>query len=259
MKGWLFSVSWDVATAKSKQLLPDLHKAMITGMCVTEKGDLITVSWDDHLRITPQAADSLPAVSCKLPSQPQGLAASSNGEVVVVACDKHLAVYTKGTLTEIPTEYNSSCVALSKDGRILAVGGQDSNVHMYKLIGKTLSEVKKISHSSPITAISFSDNEQFLVVTDQARKVTAIFGFFICQMSVCRSFLIRFSRTSSPCFPTPGLSTPPEWSVLPGLQTTPELPRVLWTLISSYGTSKNPRNSQLLSKVLWTCWISPLA
>uniref|UniRef100_A0A8R1DIW0 Actin-interacting protein 1 n=1 Tax=Caenorhabditis japonica TaxID=281687 RepID=A0A8R1DIW0_CAEJA len=166
--------SWEIATGKSNRVFPDVHTTMITGISTTNKGDLFTVSWDDFLKIAPaggSGVDSTKTVSNKLSSQPLGLAVSVDGEVAVAACYKHVAIYSQGKLTEVPINYNSSCVALSGDKQFVAVGGQDSKVHVYKLSGSSLSEVKTISHSAEITAVSFSKNNAFLVATDQSRKV----------------------------------------------------------------------------------------
>uniref|UniRef100_A0A0K0D5H4 WD_REPEATS_REGION domain-containing protein n=1 Tax=Angiostrongylus cantonensis TaxID=6313 RepID=A0A0K0D5H4_ANGCA len=71
--------------------------------------------------------------------------------------------------TELTVSFNPSCVALS--GNLVAVGGQDSKLHVYSLNGTTLVEKKLLSHSSPISSVAFSPNGEFLVATDSGRKV----------------------------------------------------------------------------------------
>lgn len=156
-------------------MFPDVHATMITGIKTTSKGDLFTVSWDDHLKVVPaggSGVDSSKAVANKLSSQPLGLAVSADGDIAVAACYKHIAIYSHGKLTEVPISYNSSCVALSNDKQFVAVGGQDSKVHVYKLSGASVSEVKTIVHPAEITSVAFSNNGAFLVATDQSRKVS---------------------------------------------------------------------------------------
>lgn len=168
------SASWDIATGKSLRVFPDVHTTMITGINATSKGDLVTVSWDDHIKVVPAGSsgvDSTKTISNKLSSQPLGLAVASDGSVAVAACYKHIAIYENGKLTEVPINYNSLCVALSTDKQFVAVGGHDLKVHVYKLSGNSLSEVKAIVHAAEITAVSFSNNGAYLIATDQSRKV----------------------------------------------------------------------------------------
>ncbi|UMM41075.1 hypothetical protein L5515_017498 [Caenorhabditis briggsae] len=166
--------AWETATGKSNRIIPEIHATMITGIKSTSNGNLFTVSWDDHLKVVPaggSSVDSSKVVSAKLSSQPLGLAVSADGHIAVAACYKHVAIYVQGKLTEVPIGFNSSCVALSSDKQLVAVGGQDSKVHLYKLSGSSLSEVKTISHAAEITSVAFSNNGAILVATDQSRKV----------------------------------------------------------------------------------------
>ncbi|KHJ77790.1 WD domain, G-beta repeat protein [Oesophagostomum dentatum] len=90
--------------------------------------------------------------------------------LTVVACSKNVIVFKDEVLsTDLSVSFNPSCIALSKG--IVAVGGQDSKVHIFSLSGTKLSEEKTLPHTSPITGVAFSPNGEYLVATDSGRKV----------------------------------------------------------------------------------------
>ncbi|EFP10794.1 CRE-AIPL-1 protein [Caenorhabditis remanei] len=160
--------SWEISSGQSTRSSP--HSTMITGVKQAANGDLFTVSWDDSLKITPASSDSPKIFS--LPSQPCSLALAD--DVAIVACYKHVAVWSEasGALKENAIEFHSNCVAISADKKIVAVGGKDAKVHVYKLNGDgALEQIKVIEHAAEITSVAFSDNGEFLVATDLGRKV----------------------------------------------------------------------------------------
>ncbi|KAE9417353.1 hypothetical protein Angca_003459 [Angiostrongylus cantonensis] len=164
---------WNVKSGQSKRISPTLHKSQVVGITLRKNGVLVTCAWDDTICFTrgiTEGTDSLPSTSVKLLSQPVGVASSINGDITVVACCKNIFVFQEQKLsTELTVSFNPSCVALS--GNLVAVGGQDSKLHVYSLNGTTLVEKKLLSHSSPISSVAFSPNGEFLVATDSGRKV----------------------------------------------------------------------------------------
>ncbi|KAJ1368086.1 hypothetical protein KIN20_029148 [Parelaphostrongylus tenuis] len=163
---------WNLKTDQSKRI-SRTHKAQVVGMSLRKNGLLTTCAWDDTISFTngiTESTDSLPSTSVKLLSQPVGLASSNNGDLTVVACCKNIFVFQDKKLsTDLPVSFSPTCVAFS--GSLVAVGGQDSKVHIYSLNGTTLAEKKLLSHSSPITSVAFSPNGEFFVATDSGRKV----------------------------------------------------------------------------------------
>ncbi|VDL70965.1 unnamed protein product [Nippostrongylus brasiliensis] len=179
-KNWLFTADfeghltrWEVATGASKRIQPALHKSQVVGLSCGIDGHLITCAWDDTVRFARSVAESADvevSSSVKLPSQPVALAVAEENGLAIVACCKNVLVFVGDKLsTDLPLSYNPSCVAVS--GRLVAIGGQDSKVHIYDLSGTTLAEQTTLSHSSPITSVAFSFNGKYLAATDSGRKV----------------------------------------------------------------------------------------
>ncbi|ULT91762.1 hypothetical protein L3Y34_009433 [Caenorhabditis briggsae] len=156
--------SWDISTGESTRTSP--HTTMITGVKQAPNGDVYTIGWDDNLKIT-DASGGAPRIF-SLPSQPVSLAIAD--DFALIACYKHVAVYTGGKIVENPIDFHASCVAVFKD--TVAVGGKDAKVHVYKLKSDGgLELVKVLEHGAEITSVAFSDNGEYLVATDLARKV----------------------------------------------------------------------------------------
>ncbi|KAL6724207.1 hypothetical protein Aduo_019114 [Ancylostoma duodenale] len=177
-KQWLFTsdfeghiTKWNVSNGESKRISPMLHKSQVVGLSFP-KGVLVSCAWDDTIRFTHDilTSDSPRSTSVKLPSQPLDLASAQEGGLTIVACYKNVLVFKDEQLsTDLSVSFSPSCVALS--GNKVAVGGQDSKVHIFTLSGTKLSEEKTLPHSSPITKVAFSPNGEYLVATDSGRKV----------------------------------------------------------------------------------------
>lgn len=164
---------WNVKSGQSKRISPALHKSQVVGMVLRKNGLLITCAWDDTVCFTrgiTETIDSLSSTTVKLPSQPVGLASTTDSDFTVVACCKNVLLFQDEKLSaELTVSFNPSCVALSYN--LVAIGGQDSKVHVYSLDATTLFEKKLLSHSSPITSVAFSPSGEFFVATNSGRKV----------------------------------------------------------------------------------------
>ncbi|GMT36944.1 hypothetical protein PFISCL1PPCAC_28241 [Pristionchus fissidentatus] len=166
---------WDLASGESKRLSPLLHKAQITGMSITSNGSLLSVGWDDTFQVSDNISaniDSIRPNSTKLSSQPLGLAASADGSVAFAGCLKGVAIFSGGKhLSDHALNFPVTCISYNEAKKLVAVGGQDSKVHIYSFNNAALLEVKVLSHSAPIVSLAFSDGGEFLAATDGARKV----------------------------------------------------------------------------------------
>ncbi|VDO37938.1 unnamed protein product [Haemonchus placei] len=164
---------WNVSNGESFRIQPSLHNSQVVGLTVGRDELLMSCAWDDTVRFTHGAVssnDSIKSTSVKLPSQPQGMATSHEGNSTVIACYKNILVFEGEKLSvDLGVSFNPSCAAIYGD--LVAVGGQDSKVHIYSFSGGALREKTVIAHSTPITRVAFSPNGKYLVATDSGRKV----------------------------------------------------------------------------------------
>ncbi|TKR81028.1 hypothetical protein L596_014973 [Steinernema carpocapsae] len=181
-KEWLFTADfegnitrWNVKTGESERVAPVVHKSQVSGLGISSEGLLVSTGWDDTIAFTSNAFDAIDnarPTTVKLGSQPRGMSCSPRGKTVAVACHKAV-IYFKDqkqtALMNIPFE--ATCIALHPDEKTLAVGSMDNKVRVFEVTGDKMDEKKQISHAGAITALAWSPNGEFLVVSDAARKV----------------------------------------------------------------------------------------
>lgn len=166
---------WSLPSGESERVCPNVHKSQVSGMKLTSNGLLVSVGWDDCIAFTSNTFNAIDTVrpnAMKLDSQPRGVAASSDGKTAVAACHNAVLVFVdQRIITTQKIPYEATCVALCRDSKHIAVGGQDGKLRIYELTGNSLSEKKVLPHSSAITSVTFSPDGEYFVATDTARKV----------------------------------------------------------------------------------------
>lgn len=161
---------WDATTGDNAQVGGDGHKNSIIGMSV-QGDDLHTASMDDTYRLTKQGKD-FSGAGTPLGAKPLCLGTSQNtpGLAVVGTFDQKLKVLRGGQIVgTTPITYAPDSAAISADGTRVAIGGEDKEVHLYKLSGSTLSEDGKLTtgHRFPVTAATYSPDGQHLATGDK--------------------------------------------------------------------------------------------
>ncbi|KAL3095436.1 hypothetical protein niasHS_007535 [Heterodera schachtii] len=170
---------WNVSDGSSERVTPQVHKSQVSGLSLTSGGLLISIGWDDSVAFIENALspsiENVQSLSHRLSSQPRGVAnIGQNGEKVAVACHRSIFIFTdKKQSSVIDIKYEGTSVAIHPNGILLAVGGNDSRVHLYDLPanGGAFEEKKVLQHAGAITSVNFSPNGKHLVATDIARKV----------------------------------------------------------------------------------------
>ncbi|VDD95750.1 unnamed protein product [Enterobius vermicularis] len=166
---------WSLPSGENERITPNVHKSQVSGMNLTASGSLISVGWDDTIAFTGGALNAIDGVRpnvTKLNSQPKGVTSSSDGGIVIVACNSGIDVFINQKEAALhKTSYEATCVSLCADKKYVVVGGQDCKVHVYELSGNNLKEIKVLPHASAITSVAFSPNGKYFVATDTARKV----------------------------------------------------------------------------------------
>lgn len=145
------------------------HKSLVVAMAV-ENGKLISAAMDDTVRVTPVGADAL-GTAVKLSSQPKGVGAL--GDLVGVAGLSHITLVRGGTnrVCELATPYAATCIAFSKNGTEVAVGGEDKKVHIYTLDNDTLTEKDTLDCGDVVLCIGYSPDGAYLAASGVKRQV----------------------------------------------------------------------------------------
>jgi WD repeat-containing protein 1 (actin-interacting protein 1) len=100
----------------------------------TRGGEVAVVAWDDKLRLGETATEEL-KTTVALPGQPKGVAiASGNPKVKVVVTGSAILVLLAGVAAPVShaAAYGPTCVDISSDGKLVAVGGKDKKIHLYQ-------------------------------------------------------------------------------------------------------------------------------
>uniref|UniRef100_A0A7E4VD15 Actin-interacting protein 1 n=1 Tax=Panagrellus redivivus TaxID=6233 RepID=A0A7E4VD15_PANRE len=166
---------WLIADGSSERITPTVHKSQVSSLQVTSDGTLISTGWDDTLAFTPNVLGDISNVtstSLPLKSQPRSLSASENGNIVVVACQRGIAVYKhQKEVSVININYEALAVAYHSSGKWAAVGGSDHKVHIYEIDDIKFTEKDHLSHAGLPTSLTFSPDGEYLVATDTNRRV----------------------------------------------------------------------------------------
>ncbi|XP_014231667.1 actin-interacting protein 1 isoform X2 [Trichogramma pretiosum] len=166
-----YVTSWKSATGENDRVQGQGHGNQINGM--KAGADLVyTAGIDDTLRTFDIATNSYENTQVlRLGSQPRGLDIY-NGMVIVSAV-KQLVVTKEGRkLSGLPINYDPSSVSVNQETGDVAVGSNsDNKVYVYTLDGSNLTPKVELQHQGPVTDVSFSPDNKYLVACDGNRKV----------------------------------------------------------------------------------------
>ncbi|XP_033223453.1 actin-interacting protein 1 [Belonocnema kinseyi] len=166
-----YITNWNAKTGENDRVQGQGHGNQINGMKAAENS-LYTAGIDDTFRVVDIATNSYSeSASVKLDSQPHGL--DIYGDIVVVASVRQLTVIQNGRkVSSSPVDYEPSCVSINQGNGEVAVGGAcDNKVHIYTLEGNKLSPKTELEHLGPITDVSYSPDNNYVVACDANRKV----------------------------------------------------------------------------------------
>ena len=153
--------SWDISNGSAERIDGETHTNYVSGIDISG-GRIFSVGWDDTLRSVDTQANTFLGGAFKTDGQPKGVAAVS--KKAIVATHKGIEIVIDGQKTgELKTKYSPSIIAASDD--LIAVGGDDSHLHVYSISSNSLSPQKDIHEpSSLITALAFSPDQSLLAV-----------------------------------------------------------------------------------------------
>jgi len=164
---------WDAESGQATYLNGANHTNQILRLLV--QGDsLVSLSKDDTVRITPigtlQYGAGLSTVGSAV-----DLAVGNNSAkgLIVVAVRDGLVMFRDGKnvgKTEVP--FIPSSVAISVDGSLVAVGGEDHTLYLFSVSSSALTQTAALKrHKEKISRVAFSPDGKFLAAGDSNREI----------------------------------------------------------------------------------------
>jgi len=147
----------------------DAHRNYVSGLD-SSSSRIYSVGWDDTLRSIDVSAKTFTGSSTKTDGQPRGVCCSRDGKSTIVATHKGISILSQkdnSVIKHISTSYAPTVAAAGATH--IAVGGDDSQQHMYDL---DLKVHKDIPHPSQVTALAFSpSSNHYLAVGFASGKI----------------------------------------------------------------------------------------
>lgn len=163
---------WSAETGVSSGFKGKGHTSQINGMAA-QAGNLVTASTDSSLRITSLSSMEYSA-SFGTDTDAVGIAAGTKDTSLLFgAClDGIVKVQSGGSVQKqthkTKVNYQPSCIALSPDEKIIAVGSADAKVHIYAVGDGDLKELKVLEgHRGKVNSVTFSPDGKHLASCDQ--------------------------------------------------------------------------------------------
>eukprot|EP01035_Chromulina_nebulosa_P021017 gene21017-27235_t len=162
-------ISKKVLGVDKKNIPGGAHSGKIVGIALSSTGDIISVGWDDTIRFASLSTLSYYS-DISLGSQPTALASSN--EITVIATNNELQVYRGTERVSILTSlgFTVSSIAVLTDSEV-AVGGEDSKIHIYTINNNSLIVKTVIDNRSAVTALSYAPDGSVLAVGDAGRII----------------------------------------------------------------------------------------
>ncbi|GJJ14817.1 hypothetical protein Clacol_009085 [Clathrus columnatus] len=156
------------------------HTNLVVDMASGHQQNIWTVALDDKLReISVSGSETATHFSptvYSLSSQPKSMSASSDGHTFVVEVSSIEVIRGSQKVTSLSLKYQGSSIDIARDGsNIVAVGGEDSKIRLYKWNSNgTLTESGELPEAQKgvITAVAFSPNGELLAAGDSSGKIT---------------------------------------------------------------------------------------
>jgi len=175
-KGYLYSGSydaimyrWNINTGETTPFKGAGHTNAVKSI-VLQGDNIITCGLDDTVRIT-SASTLTYNVSIKVEGVPAGVAVA--GDVVVCGHSNGVAVIKNNAIaSSLSVSYRPQAIAISPDGKQVAVGGEDMNIHLYAVSGNNLTEDGVLKgHRGILTRLDYSPDGKWLTSADRNRDV----------------------------------------------------------------------------------------
>jgi len=138
----------------------------------TDSGRVVSVGMDDTLRQIDVTKLAFAPTIASTSALPKGLAIDSTGHAYVVTTND-IQIFKDGQkVFTLPASFQPGAVAVSPKGNVVAAGGEDSKVRLYKSTAIKLEpSVTGDGNRSPITALAFSPDGALVAAGDTSGKI----------------------------------------------------------------------------------------
>ena len=202
---------WNGDSGENEALGGDGHKNAVIRLRF-QGDDMFTVSVDDTLRVT-RAGSDFTGEKVSLGGKPFGLAVAPNtrGLALTGTFEKKVLLVQNGRIVHSKdVAYTPTAFAFSPNESEIAVGGDDKNIHIYKLNGTSLgTETVLEGHRDTPTEIDYSPDGRYIASGDKNRLVFVWENHAVNSLSLALSFTQSnppFSSKSPTGYITPQLS-----------------------------------------------------
>ena len=162
---------WDSESGKCERASGSGHGVQVSGVAVAGN-QVLTVGYDDTLRVMDTATCSYTGAAVSLSAQPKAIT-TKNDMTYVVTMKSIVTIKAGAVLDEMNVEFEPSCCAYSPTHNHLVVGENSGNmVRVYSTQAGGLDLVKEITLTGSAQDLAFSPDQKYLVSADSNRKVT---------------------------------------------------------------------------------------
>jgi len=169
---------WDLRTGQAELVEGNGHKSQVQNMSLMGAGDvMVTCSMDDTVRyVSVKEKKYVENKIVKMESQPQRLAAGSDGNIVVACTGNVLVINKNETKIDNKVNYEPTCAAICTALGKVAIGSNQCKVFIYDI--QKDGQLKQCDDSIPtngnVTDVKFSPNGAYLAMSTGKKQVKVV-------------------------------------------------------------------------------------
>jgi len=164
-------VGWNRCDGRNIRFAGAPHKSRVFGLAISD-GHLVSIGLDDTVKISSIAARTYDE-GTKLTVQPTGVGASVSGGWIAVSTRDGVVLFQgSAQVHDNKFAYGPTCVALSRDGSVVAVGGTDRKIHVHNNVGGRLQETHAVDCSAALCSVDVSEDGSLVAGGDTGGDIS---------------------------------------------------------------------------------------
>ncbi|KAJ3736838.1 WD40-repeat-containing domain protein [Lentinula guzmanii] len=168
-------LSYSKSTGDSSHVQGVHHSSLVTSLAASPtNGGVFSTGFDDCVREIESDGTGFTSASVSLSSQPKSLTVADDGSVFVAEVNNSVEIFRSNQkVFNLPTKYTPSAVAAK--GTLIAIGGEDSKVHLYQWDGKSLKDdITPIlqGNKAVVSVLAFSPDGNLLASGDSSGSIS---------------------------------------------------------------------------------------